>query len=1132
MTEQANGKSSDKAARAVAALKGPRARRLGLWFVGLVLAFGILGYLAAPPLMKMLLVKQLSVELQREVSIETIDISPYALSARVAGVSVKDKAGKEVAGFDELFVNISSFSLFQFGAVVDEIRLQGPRVAVARTGEGQYDISDLLEKWLKPSEPSPTPRFSINNIQIIGGKAVFDDQPLGKVHTVSDINLSLPFISSLSYHAERLVEPSFSAVINGAPFALKGSSKEIFEGELESELNLDLDRLDLAGFQPYVPSSLPLRLKGGLLDTELRVVFKELSEKVFSLTVVGSAHVSDFDLAEASGAPLLGWKRLDVDIANADLINRRITVQRVLLDGMDAYVAVSKQGEMNWVRVLDQVAAVPAAADKAPADKPAVAPAKAPEWAIDEIRLSNGKMHWQDESTERPTVGDVLDINAVVGKIDGKLVEPIEVSEVSYRVDLGDRAKIGSMAVNGMRLDLAGHRVDIAEVGTNEIRLLLVRNKEGKIEWVSSPVLKTVRTAGKELSDERPWIANVGKVAVSDLLLRVEDQTTKPAAVQVIDGFSLTAENLSTESGKKGSVSLKSRINQKGSLKVDGSVQLVPLQTTLKVETQAIPLLPLQPYFTDFLNIELTRGQVSNSGEVTAQMDKDVLSAGYKGSLTLGDLIAVDKVNNADFLKWKSLYLGGIDFRLQPMAVNVGEVALTDFYSRLILSKEGRLNLQDIVRTSQASAAKDAAAKDTGASTQTDTPPAAAKVAEAAPAAKAALPIKIGKITLQGGTVNFSDFFVKPNYTVNVTKVAGRVSGLSSAADTVADLELRGSYANSAPVQMVGKLNPLAAKSFLDIKAEVKGVDLVAFSPYSGKYAGYNIDKGKLSLNVAYKLENKQLTADNRLFIDQLTFGDKVESPDATQLPVNLAISLLKNNRGEIDLNLPISGSLDDPEFSIGGLVIKVIVNLFVKAVTSPFALLGSMFGGGEELSNIEFGAGRATFDDAAAKRLESLAKALNERDSLKLEITGRADPETDKEGIKRVAIERAVKAEKLKDQLNRGGEGASVDTIEVAAAEYPVYLQRAYKEAKFPKPRNLIGMQKELPVEEMEKLMLTNLPATDDDVLQLALRRAENVQSWLIDEGKVQPERIFLVEPKTEAGEKGKGSRVDFSLR
>ncbi len=1117
MTKQVNGNPSDKAARAVAALKGPRMRRVGLWLAGLILGFGVVGYLAGPPLMKWLLVKQLSTELHRQVSIEQIDINPYALSARVAGVSVKADDGKEVAGFDELLVNLSSFSLFQLGLVVDEIRLQGPRVAVARVAEGRYDISDLLDEWLKPKEPSPTPRFSINNIQVSGGKAVFDDQPMGKVHTVSDINFALPFISSLPYQAKIVVEPSFSAIFDGAPLVLKGRSTEIFEGNLESELNLDLDRLDLAGFQPYLPSSLPVRLQAGTLDTELRIVFKELSEKVFSFTVVGRTHISGFDMNEATGAPLIAWKRLDVDVDNVDLINRRFAVKSVLLDGMEPFVAVNRSGEMNWLRLIEQIAAGAGGEVKEPAAKP-------PEWSVGEIRLTNGRMHWQDESTVRPTSGDVLDIDVAIGKIDGTLADPIEISEATYRVDLGDRARVGRIAAKGVRLDLHGHRIDVAEAGMQEARALLVRNKEGKIEWLSSPVLKTVRKAREDLSDERPWQASVTKLTVDDVAVRVEDRSTAPVAVQTIDGFSLVAENLSTEPGKTGTVSLKSRINQKGSLKVDGSVQLMPLATALKVETQAIPLLPLQPYFTGFLNIALTRGQVSNSGEVTAQMGKEGLNATYKGSLTLGDLLAVDKVNNADFLKWKSLYLGGIDFRLQPMAVNVGEVALSDFYSRLILSKEGRLNLQDIVRRPETGAQPVASAPE-----QAATAPAAGKpvTPQGSP-----LPIRIAKVTLQGGTVNFSDFFVKPNYTVNVTKVAGRVSGLSSAADTVADLELRGKYANSAPVQVVGKLNPLAAKSFLDIKADVTGVDLVPFSPYSGKYAGYNIDKGKLSLNVAYKLENNKLAAENRLFIDQLTFGDKVESPDATKLPVNLAIALLRNNRGEIDLNLPISGSLDDPDFSVGGLIIKVIINLFVKAVTSPFALLGSMFGGGEELSNIEFGPGRASLGDAATKRLESLAKALTERDSLKLEITGRADPEVDKEGLKRVAMERAVKGEKIKEQIKKGTEGGSLDSVEIDPAEYPEYLKRAYKEAKFPKPRNVIGMQKDLPVEEMEKLMLTNLPASDESVQELALQRAENVQGWLIEQGKVPAERIFLVPPKRGADDKGNGSRVDFSLR
>lgn len=209
-----------------------------------------------------------------------------------------------------------------------------------------------------------------------------------------------------------------------------------------------------------------------------------------------------------------------------------------------------------------------------------------------------------------------------------------------------------------------------------------------------------------------------------------------------------------------------------------------------------------------------------------------------------------------------------------------------------------------------------------------------------------------------------------------------------------------------------------------------------------------------------------------------------------------------------------------------------MIVNLFVKAVTSPFALLGSMFGGGEELSNVEFAPGRVAINEAALKKLEALAKALNERDALKLEITGRADPEADKEGIKRVAIERAMKAEKLKDMLKKGDEGVSLESVEIAPEEYKTYLARAYKEAKFPKPRNMIGMQKELPVEEMEKLMLTNLPASADDIQLLATQRAENVQSWLIETGKVPAARIFLLPPKSELDPKAKASRADFSLR
>lgn len=1075
-----------------------------MWLVGFFLFFGLFGYFAAPQLLKSLLLKQLSQELHREVSIERIDINPFALTASVNGLSIKSLAEKEQAGFDELFVNLSSASIFKAAVVVDEIRVRGLRLAVARVAEGRYDISDLLDTWLKPKDepPGALPRFSLNNIQLLGGKIEFDDQPKGRRHRISEINLALPFVSSLPYQTEILVEPNFSALINEAPLLLKGRSKPFAEHH-ESELDLDLDRLDLAGFQPYLPDSLPVRLAAGTLDSEMKIVFRELSEQLFSLSVVGSAHLSGLTVIESSGLPLVAWKRLDVDLDNADLVNQKIAVKRVTLDGLDFTLSVNRAGEFNVLNVIDRLASASASeTGKGPAAKPL-------EWSLGEFVLSNGLVRWKDDSNLTPVVGEVRELNATVGKVDSKLVDPIEISEASYQVDLGDRFRVAKSLARGIRIDLPAHRIDIAEASNQKMRARMSRNADGKIEWVSSPILKTIRAADKQAQDDRPWIGKVEKLAIEDLAFRFEDQATRPTAIQELENFNLTGQNLSNEPGQKGTIALSSKVNKKGSLKVDGSVQVLPLNVALKVETRSVPLRSLQPYFAEHVNLVLTRGQLSNTGEATAQIDKDGLKAAYKGSVTFGDILAVDRENSADFLKWKSLFIGGIDFRLEPLRINVGEIALADFYSRLILNEAGRLNLQDIVRK-----------------------PAEEKPAAPAESVKPPVPITIAKITLQNGTLNFSDFFIKPNYTVNVTKLGGRVTGLSASDDTVADLDLRGTYASSAPVQILARLNPLAAKSYLDLKADVSGIDLVGFSPYSGKYAGYNIEKGKMSLNLAYKLENNQLTADNRLFIDQFTFGDKVESPTATSLPVNLAISLLKNNRGEIDLNLPVSGSLDDPQFSIGGLILKVIGNLIVKAATSPFALLGSMFGGGEELSTVEFLPGRASVNEAASKKLQALAKALVERSALKLEITGRADPEADKEGLKQVAVERAMKAEKLKDTLKKGGEGESLDSLEIAPEEYKTYLTRAYKEARFPKPRNLVGMQKELPVEEMEKLLLANVRPGDDDLAQLARQRAENVQSWLIEQGKVPAARIFLLPPHPDPDSKVKANRADFSLR
>ncbi|MDP5007512.1 MAG: DUF748 domain-containing protein, partial [Glaciimonas sp.] len=424
--------------------------------------------------------------------------------------------------------------------------------------------------------------------------------------------------------------------------------------------------------------------------------------------------------------------------------------------------------------------------------------------------------------------------------------------------------------------------------------------------------------------------------------------------------------------------------------------------------------------------------------------------------------------------------------------------------------------------------------------------------------------IRIGEIVLKSGNINFTDNFIKPNYTANMTDMNGTVGAVASDKPAPAPIDLKGKIDNDAPVAISGSLNPLFKPMFLDIKASANGVELPRLTPYAAKYAGYAIIKGKLSMDVNYKIEEQKLTAQNHLRIDQFTFGDKIDSPTATKLPVRLAVVLLKDRHGVIDINLPISGSLSDPKFSMGGIIIRVIVNLIVKAVTSPFALISNMFGGGADLSFVEFNPGLAILTPESKSKLDTLVKVLIDRPALKLDIMGRVDPDTDTAGVRQDMLNRKLNALKQKNgpspskaktaepvevpahDANTGtdsdkeiaGETTALkdpEEISMSDTDKAQYMEKVYKGEKFDKPRNMIGFAKTLPVPEMEQLILTNAKVTPDDLRNLADQRAQAVRNYLETKGKIPLERVFLIAPKLTADgikDKGKPNRVDFSLK
>lgn len=717
--------------------------------------------------------------------------------------------------------------------------------------------------------------------------------------------------------------------------------------------------------------------------------------------------------------------------------------------------------------------------------------------------------------------------------------------------DTALRAKL--LRADVKSFDLSARTIALNEVRADGLQIDALRKKDGTttLTLLDGPQSTTGKSAAPAKSSaksnapaEKPWAVTVQTLKLDNSAVGFEDQSnSRPVKVRV-EPLNVVVQNASSDLGKPVNVQIGAGLGTKGKLDVRGEVVPQPLKADLRVNSQNLSLAGFDPYLDKSLNAAITSALLSMDGRLVLNQGK-ALTVNYQGNATLGNVRLQDRVSSDDFLRWRSLALNRIQANYDGATphVRVGAVALSTFYARIIINPNGRLNLQDIrvqpteerrslTQSEPASASGAAASAPAAAPVVASAPASAVTVTATAPAPKAGgADLRVDAITLQDGNIRFTDNFVKPNYTANLTAIGGSIGTISTAANqTPAEVTLRGSVDGTAPVDIHGKVNPLAPTAFVDLTAKADGVELTNLTPYSAKYAGYPITKGKLTMDLHYLLDQGKLTADNHIFIDQLTFGDRVESKDATNLPVRLAVALLKNSRGEIDVRVPVSGSLDDPQFSIGGVILRAFVNLIARAVTAPFSLLASAFGGsgGEELGYIEFDPGTSDISQASAAKLDKLATALKDRPALKVDIIGRVDPEFDRDGLRREAVNRQIREQKLKD----AGDAAEADTT-VKPEEENKYLERAYKAAKFPKPRNVIGLAKSLPPDEMRKLMETNVQVTDADLRELAQRRANAVHVALAE--RVEPGRLFVVAPKLSADgikDKGKTTRVDFALK
>jgi hypothetical protein len=987
---------------------------------GFFLLFTVAGFFVLPPVLKSVLVNKLSQTLHRQVSINRIKLNPYTLCVQVKGLTVKDRDSKNVfVSWDELFFNLDINSVFRGTLILREMKITKPYISVVRNTGNTYNFSDLLiekkdgKAEAKSSKKTGPFLFSINNIVITGGQIDFFDGPKNILHNVKDMNLSVPFISNVSYAVETIVQPAFSADINGDIYSFTGKTKPFAQAR-EAYIDINIEDLDIPKYLAYIPLKLNFNIVSCAIDLKGRLSFLEHKDKKASLNFEGNMTARKVNLDDLQKKPLLRMPSLEIGIVSIDPFVPAVHLSSAVASSPEVVVKRDKTGGVNLSALISKIPDNTKSSDIKKSLKIASGKAEEeplPKIDIDELRIKDGSIVFQDFTPDEP---------------------------VSFHI--------------------------------------------------------------------------------SDLMV--------------------AGEKISTQKNSISPITLTMLINKKSTISTRGSIGINPIMADLALDVKKIAIPVFQSYFTDAININVTEGSINMSGKLNVvDIGKTAPGAKFTGSVLVSGFSAIDKAGGNDFLKWKALSFGSLIAGYNPVYAHIGNISIADFYARVAVNSDGTLNLQHITNEKKASGDTETSLPDTEQSgIKPSLVPKTRVSGEPVEDGKEQIRnITVGTVTLQGGTIDFTDKMIQPVYSASLNEIGGRVTGLSLNGDKNADVELRGKVNQYVPLTIAGKINPKRDDLLVDLTAKFNDLDLSPITPYSGKYMGYKIEKGKLSIDLKYLIVKKKLNSENLIFIDQLTLGDKTDSPSATNLPLRLAIALLKDRNGQIKLDIPVSGSIDDPEFSVFRIVIKIIVNLITKAATAPFALLGALFGGGEELSYLEFDYGKPQLTDTNIKKIDTLVKALFERPGLKLDIEGHADPEKDKEAIRTYLFKKKIKVQKLNTLIRKGQTAVPVDDVVIDPKEYEQYLTMAYKAEKFEKPRNMLGFMKSLPVPEMEKLMLTHLVVNDEDLRSLAVERAARVRDTILGSGKINADRVFVVEPKTiapERKEKIKESRVDFKLK
>ena len=589
----------------------------------------------------------------------------------------------------------------------------------------------------------------------------------------------------------------------------------------------------------------------------------------------------------------------------------------------------------------------------------------------------------------------------------------------------------------------------------------------------------------------KPWQVTLKDVQLREYQVHLADRVPEKDVAIELGPLNVDIQNFNSLGTTPFDLRLDTGLGKEGKLQAQGQVQISPTTAKLKVATQNIDMRVAQAYLSPFVRIELRSGMLGSDLDV-ALPSVDPLKLSITGNAKITQLHTLDTIKERDFVRWEQVDLSGLNYQ-HGDSLSIDKVTLSKPYARFVINEDLTTNVSDLVIPQPA----DPKAK--------------------AEAAGNPLGIRIGQIDIKDGSANFADFSLRPNFATAIQQLNGKIGTINSRAPKPASINIAGKVDRYAPVSIKGSLNPFDPLESLDIATSFKRVELTTLTPYSGKFAGYRIRKGRLNLDLHYRINRGKLNAENSVVVEQLQLGESVDSPSAVDLPIRLAVALLKDADGKIALSLPVQGDLNNPQFSVMPIVWQTLRNLVVRAVQAPFKFISGLVSGGSDLdlSNVPFSAGSAELEGDGQEILDTLASALGERPNLRLEVEGTSAKSIDGPILAQQRLEREYQDTYYRILQRRGDKvPAEASQLEVPDDDKAPLLEGIYRaRLKKQPPKEWAELDSDVRAEKLRDGVLQAW--TESDLLQrkLAQERAASVKAYLVDKGKLSDERVYLID-------------------